>query len=183
MGNIKSCCASICPPSKDDDDEYGERTRILSDPTDSSGVDDPYSNGRCSVDPLVNAMDDQMRHTHNYSWNNTLMQLAQNLIDVSSSYVPTIEQSDMAERQKLYTTRLNALKSSFGLRSRQVRAKRQSGSKLKSDQIDVRRLQHAAPVPEDERRLITELSQRVSDAFYSGYKIELDEQLVVQFNP
>jgi hypothetical protein len=182
MGNVKSCCASICPASKDDDDEYGERTRILADPTDSSGCDDPYATGRCSADPLSHALDDPLRHTHNYNWNNTLMHLAQNLIDVSSSYVPSIEPSDLIERQKLYTARLAQVKTVFALRSRQLRNRRAS-VRSKSDQIDVRRLQHVAPVSDDERRLITELALRVSDAFYSGYQVELDEQLVVQFNP
>lgn len=183
MGNVKSCCGSICPGSKDDEDEYGERARILSDPTDASAGDDPYVTGRCSTDVMSNTMDDSLLHTQNYSWNNTLMHLAQNLIDVGSLYVPSMEQSDLTERQKLYTTRLGQLKPVFALRSRQIRNKRHHSKANKGDQIDVRRLQHVCSIQEEDQKLINDFAQKVSDAFYSGYKVELDEQLVVQFNP
>ena len=181
MGNVKSCCLSLCPPNKDEEDEYGERARILNDPTDGTASEENYHNGLCSTDQIYGSMEDGSRNEPNNNWNRTLHKMAVNLIDVSTTYVSCLEPNEVQERQKLYQSKLSQLKPCFLLRSRQNRNKRLQTRK--NDNIDYRKLQHLTPVNDDDRQLIANFANKISDAFYTSYLIELDEELVVQFDP
>lgn len=183
MGNIKSCCLHICPPNKEDEDEYNERTRILADPTDGTLSEDNYTHlgGSLNGEKYYGSMDEDSRNEQNNNWERTLHKMAVNLIDVSTAYVPTVEYGELLERKRFYQTRLTSMRSFFTLRSRQNRLKRQQTRR--NEQVDYKRLAHVTNITDDDMDLICDASERIADAFHRGFVVQTHEQLLVEFDP
>jgi len=179
MGNIKSCCLQFCPPNKENEDTYNERSRLLNDPTGSgrlseddqiSSTEGPYNSFSGSYNPKNNPSN---------KWSRTLQKMTVNVIDVSTAYVPAIEQSELLDRQKHYTNKIVSSKMVFSLKSKQNRQKRLQ----RKSTIDAKKIQVAESINVDDILFMNQLSEKISDAVYRGFQIDVKEELVVQFNP
>lgn len=59
----------------------------------------------------------------NNKWNRTLQKMTVNVFDVSTTYVPAMKQSELLERQKAYSNKINSLRLTSLLKNKQNRAK------------------------------------------------------------
>lgn len=178
MGNLKSCCLQICPPSKEED-PYGERARILSDPTEGRLSEDNYQISS-SNERIYGTMDYGSKNSQtNNKWNRTLQKMTVNVIDVSTTYVPAMEQSELLERQKAYTNKINSSRLTFLLKNKQNRVKRLQ----RKSNLDAKKLQVTESINVEDIIFMNQLSEKLADAVNRGFQIDIKEELVVQFNP
>ena len=179
MGNIKSCCLQICPPNKEnDEDPYGERTRILSDPTEGRLSEDDYQISS-SNERIYGTMDYGSKNNQTNKWNRTLQKMTVNVIDVSTTYVPAMEQSELVERQKSYMNKIVNSKLVFILRNKQNKQKRLQ----RKANLDTKKLQITESINVDDILFMNQLTDKIADSVNRGFLIDVKEDLVVQFNP
>lgn len=178
MGNLKSCCLQICPPNKENEDPYGERTRMLSDPTDGRLSEDDYQINS-SNDRLYGTMSDyNSKNNQTTKWNRTLQKMTISVIDVSTAYVPAMEQSELLERQKAYTNKIISSKMLFMLKNKQNRQRRLQ----RRAHLDAKKQQVTESINVDDILFMNQLTDKIADAVNRGFQIDIKEELVVHFN-
>jgi len=180
MGNYTSCCLQFCPPNKEnEEDPYGERARILSDPNDGRLSEDDYNINSSSEPGGYGTMSDHTKNNQTNKWNRTLQKMTVNVIDVSTTYIPAMEQSELLERQKAYANKIAGSKMQFTLKNKQNRQKRLT----RKTNLDAKKLQVIESINVDDILFMNQLADRIADAVHRGFQIDVQEELVVQFNP
>ncbi|XP_053203088.1 uncharacterized protein LOC128387837 [Panonychus citri] len=196
MGNWSSCCL---PGNKNLDDGDGERTRILNDPTGDGrfvGEETCYTgdgvaiNSKQSTDYGTINNGGSKNNEQSNAWHRILNKMLANVIDVSAD-VPPVEQNEYTERTRLYQNKINQLRQPLYLKYRLSNNKLTilngsgSGSKrLIDNSSDLRDF----PTPfktisEEDLTLTNLISDKTLIAVKKGYAVNIEEQLVVQFNP
>ena len=190
MGNWSSCCL---PGDKNSEDGESERTRILNDPT--AGEDCCYPNDGVAINSKESTNYGTINNGGNKSneqiaaWHRILNKMQANVIDVCNVDVPPVQQNEYAERTRLYQNRINQLRQPLFLKYRLPNKSSSingpgSGYKRLTDIASSQRdSSYFKSISEQDLSLINEISDRTLIAVKKGYIVNIEEDLVVQFNP
>lgn len=176
MGNLKSCCLQFCPPTKDNEDPFDERTP-LRDPNENHLSEDDYHTSNSNE--RIYQRDYGTQNNQNNNWNRTLQKMTVSVIDISTTYVPAMEQSELLERQKAYSNKIVSSKMTFLLKNKQNRAKRLQ----RKSNLDTKKLQVTESINVKDILFMNQLADKIADAVNRGFQIDVKEELIVQFNP
>lgn len=186
MGNFSSCCM---PNDKQEDEHHNENARLLHNPAEPS-IDDGsvignglLTNTREVPGGYGTNGDANGAKQETSAWNRTLHKMVNNVIDVST-IVPasTLEQGDWLERQRAYSSKINQTKVSSILRNQrqQKLLRSEPGQDSKSSKAVGQALE---PISANDYALISEFSEKSLQAIKQGFVVNINEDLVVQFNP
>jgi hypothetical protein len=180
MGNLSSCCL----PGEKNEERDSERTRILEDPNETyTGECMPGSltgpgvsrHTNYGTEPTSNGVKEETS-----AWNRTLHKMANNVIDVSTMDVPSLEQSEWMERQRTYTSKINQTKAPLVARNRPPKSSHKRGD---SHDAHKKSALSAEPISSQDMALINEFSDKSLAAVRKGFVVNVSEDLVVQFDP
>lgn len=172
MGILLSCCL---PSNKNLEDS--ERARILQDPSDSRYIGDETITECINTKETNYGTINGSKSESNNAWHHILNKMMSNVIDVSSSNMPSVEQSELAQRTFLYANRINQLRQPLLLKFRILN--KSTNHLIKKSNCD---LKITSISPED-IGLIQDASLKTLDAVENGFVIKYDDSFVVEFNP
>ena len=180
MGNICPCFGS-----RKDESNGEEQDRLLNDPTEvpadrtSLLGDDPAVLQRDSRDYGTMNGSSSNHKPEVSAWNRVLEKMASDVIDVSTIEAQNnpIEQSEWMERSRMYANKVANSRVGSILKSA-CRPKPAPKVDL-SSAID----QAFEPISESDLAMINEFSEAAVNAVKSGFVVNIDEDLIVQFDP
>lgn len=172
MGLLLSCCL---PSNKSSDDS--ERARILQDPSDIGFT------GEENIPECINTKEinygtiNGSKNENSNAWHHILNKMMSNVIDVTSSNMPSAEPSEIHQKTCMYANRINQLRPPLTLKFRTsnksnnyVARKNNLESKITS-------------ISSEDISLINDVSLKTIHAVKDGFVLQFVNSFVVDFNP